>query len=125
LGGDEFDRVSKNYPWDSEGQIEVVIAHALDDFHISYANIDFALIQEVDVKASQIINVFFSLVQQVSAIQDLGYVSANHHGDYVLKINMGIKQNYMPSVPSKPNMVGVLPPKGVNTLGYTIVKCIY
>jgi hypothetical protein len=83
----------------------------LDDFHISDANIYFALVQEVDVKASQTISASFLLVQQVSMIQDLGYVSAKHHGDYVLKINMGIKQDHMPSVPSKLDLVGVSPPK--------------
>jgi hypothetical protein len=73
--------------------------------------IDFALIQEVDVKANQIVNSSSSPLEQVSMIHDLGYVSANEHGDYVSKMNMGIKQDYMPSMPSKPRQVGVSPSK--------------
>jgi hypothetical protein len=34
-------------------------------------------------------------------IHDLGYVSGEHHDDYVSKINMGIKQDHTPLEPSK------------------------
>jgi hypothetical protein len=50
LGKDELDHVSKNYLQDVEGQIDIVIAYALNDFHVSDVNINFALNQEVDVK---------------------------------------------------------------------------
>jgi hypothetical protein len=64
----------------------------------------------VDVKTNQTINAFYPPIQQVLVIHDLGYVSREHHGDYVSKINMGIKQDHMPS---KPNQVGILPPKEI------------
>jgi hypothetical protein len=54
----------------------------LDDFHVLDVNIDFALIQEVYVKAGQIVNASSSPFQQISAIHDLHYVSVEHHGDY-------------------------------------------
>ncbi len=63
-------------------------------------NIDFALIQEVDVKANQAVNSSSPPVKQVLVIHELGYVSVEQHGDYVLKMNMGIKQDCTPSVPS-------------------------
>jgi hypothetical protein len=40
----------KNYPQDVEGWVEVVIANASNDFHVLGVNIDFALVQEMDVK---------------------------------------------------------------------------
>ncbi len=47
---DELDHVLKNYPQDVEGWVEVVIANASNDFHVLGVNIDFALVQEMDVK---------------------------------------------------------------------------
>jgi hypothetical protein len=44
-------------------------------------------------------------------IHDLGYVLAKHHSDYVLEINMGIKQDHTPLVPLEPNQVDVSLPK--------------
>ncbi len=76
-------------------------------------NIDFAIAQEVDVKAGQTISSFSPPIQQVSTIHDLGYVLTKQHGDYVLEMNMGIKQDHMPLVPSKPHQVNVLPPKEI------------
>jgi hypothetical protein len=46
---------------------------------------------------------FFSPIEQVLTVQDLGYVSTEQHGDHVSKMNMGIKQNYTPSVSLKPH----------------------
>ncbi len=54
-------------------------------------NIDFALVQEVDVKTNQVVNASSPPIQQVLVIHDLGYVLAEHYSDYVLEINMGIK----------------------------------
>jgi hypothetical protein len=44
-------------------------------------------------------------------IHDLGYVSTKQHGNYVSKMNMGIKQDCTPLVPSEPYYVGVSFPK--------------
>jgi hypothetical protein len=43
-------------------------------------------------------------------IHDFSYVLVEHHGNYVLNINMGIKQDRTPLEPSKLDEVGVLPP---------------
>jgi hypothetical protein len=53
-------------------------------------------------------------------IHDFNYVSGEHHGNYVLKINMGIKQDRTPSEPSKLDQVGVLPP---NETIHGIIPC--
>ncbi len=42
--GNEFDHVLKNYPYDVEGQVEITITNASNDFHVSDVNIDFALV---------------------------------------------------------------------------------
>jgi hypothetical protein len=110
-GGDEVDHVLKNYLQDAESSIEVATIRASDDFHVSNVNIDFALIHEVGVKASQTVNSSFAPIQQVSIIHYLSYVSVEQDGDYVSKMNMGIKQDRTPSVPSEPHQVGILPPK--------------
>jgi hypothetical protein len=34
----------KNYPYDVEGQVEITITNASNDFHVSDVNIDFALV---------------------------------------------------------------------------------
>ncbi len=65
----------------------------------------------MDVNASETISSSFSLVEQVLMIHDLGYVSKKQHGGHVSKMNMGIKQNYTPSMSSEPHLVGVSPPK--------------
>jgi len=44
-------------------------------------------------------------------IHDLNYVLTKQHGDYVLEMNMGIKQDPTPSVPLKPHQIGISPPK--------------
>jgi len=44
-------------------------------------------------------------------IHDIGYVLAKQHGDYVSKMNMGIKQYYTPLMPSEPYQVGISPLK--------------
>jgi hypothetical protein len=44
-------------------------------------------------------------------IHELGYVSVKQHGDYVSKMNMGIKQDCAPSLPSQPHHVSILLPK--------------
>jgi len=49
----------------------------------------------------------------VSAVHDFNYVLAKQHGDYVSKMNMGIKQNPMPLMPSEPHQFGVSPPKEI------------
>lgn len=82
-----------------------------NDFHSLDVNIYSALIQEVDVKAGQTISSFSPPVEQVLVIHELGYVSVEQHGDYVSKMNMGIKQSCTPSVPSQPHQVSILPPK--------------
>jgi hypothetical protein len=74
-------------------------------------NINFVLIQEMDVKANQIVSASSPLVQQVLVIHDLGYVLAKHYSDYVLEINMGIKQDRTPLVPLELDQVGISPPK--------------
>ncbi len=51
-GGDELDHVLKNYPQDVEGWVEAINVHASYDFHVLDGNINFALVQEVNVKAS-------------------------------------------------------------------------
>jgi hypothetical protein len=73
LGGNDLDHVSKNYPQDVEGQVEVTIAHASNDFHVLDVNINFGLVQKMDVKAGQTISSSSSLV---STIRDLNYVLA-------------------------------------------------
>lgn len=110
---DELDRVSKNYLQDVKGWVEVATIDASNDFHVLDVNIDFAIVQEVDVKASQIISSFSPLVQQVSTIHDLRYVLTKQHGNYVSEMNKGIKQDHMPLVPSKPHQVTVLLPKEI------------
>lgn len=65
----------------------------------------------MDVKIGQIVSSSSPPIKQVLMIHDLGYVSIEHHGDYVLKMNMGIKKNCMPSMPSKSHQVGFSPPK--------------
>jgi hypothetical protein len=50
LGKDDLNHISKNYLQDVEVQVKVATAHALDDFHVSNVNIDFGLVQEVNVK---------------------------------------------------------------------------
>ncbi len=105
-GKDDLDGVSMNFTQNAKVGFEITIVHALDDSHVSYANVDFG--QKVDVKVGQTVS---SSSQQVSMIHDLGYVLVKH-GDYVSKMNMGIKQDptpSMPSKPSKPNQVGVSP----------------
>jgi hypothetical protein len=92
-----------NYPQNAKGQVEVAIVVALNDFHVSNVNIDLALGEEMDVKASQTVNSSSLRVEQVLAIHDLGYVSTKQHGDYVLKMNMGIKQDCMPLMPLEPH----------------------
>jgi len=72
-GGNDLDHVSKNYPQDVEGQVEVAIVHASNDFHVSDVNIDFGLVQKVDVKACQTISSSSSLI---STIHDFNYVLA-------------------------------------------------
>jgi hypothetical protein len=49
---DEIDHVSKKYRHDAEGWVEGAITCASNDFHVLDINIDFALVQEVDIKAS-------------------------------------------------------------------------
>ncbi len=106
--GDDLDHVLKNYLQDVEGRVEVTTAHASDDFHVSNANnIDFGLVQEMDVKANQIVS---SSSPPVSTIHDLGYVLAEH-GDYVSEMNMGIEQDPTPLMPSKPHQVGISLPE--------------
>jgi hypothetical protein len=83
---DEIDHVSKKYPHDAKGWVEGVATCASNDSHVSDININFALVQEVDVKASYIVNAFDLPVQQVSAIHDLAYVVGEHHGAYVSKV---------------------------------------
>jgi hypothetical protein len=75
LCANEFDHVLKNYPQVAKGRVEVAIANASNDFHVLNVNIDFALGQEMDVKASQTINSSYLPIEQVSTIHDLGYVS--------------------------------------------------
>jgi len=99
LGVNEIEHVSNKYLQDAEDWVEGAIAHALDDFHVSDININFVLVQEVDVKVGQTFNVFYLPVQQVSTIHEFEYVLGEHHGDYVSDNNMGIKQNCMPSKP--------------------------
>ncbi len=94
--GDEFDHVSKKDPHKVVGWIEGATTGALDDFHVLDVNINFALVQEMHVKIGQTVNASSSLVQQILAIHDLHYVLGEHHGDYVSKNNVGIKQNHMP-----------------------------
>ncbi len=111
---DEIDHALKKYPLDAEHWVEGAIIRAFDDFHVSNKNINFALVEEVDVKANQTLSASYSFVQQISAIHGLSYVSRKHHGDYVLEIKMGIKQDRTPSKPLKPlepNHVGISPPK--------------
>jgi hypothetical protein len=50
-GENNVDHLSNNYPQDVEGQVGVATARASNDFHVSNVNIDFGLVQEVDVKA--------------------------------------------------------------------------
>jgi hypothetical protein len=50
LGTNEIDHDSKKYPQDAKDWVEGTIACALNDFYVLEINIDFALIQEVDVK---------------------------------------------------------------------------
>jgi hypothetical protein len=59
LGGDERDPVSKNYPQDAKGWVEVSTINAPNDFHVWDVNIDFSLVYEVDVNASETITSFF------------------------------------------------------------------
>jgi hypothetical protein len=49
---DEIDHVSKKYPHDAKGWVEGATTCASNDFHVSDININFALFQEVDVKAN-------------------------------------------------------------------------
>ncbi len=98
---DKIDHVSNKYLHDVEDWVEDAIACALDDFHVSHININFALIQEVDAKVGQTFSASYLPIQQVSTIHDFSYVLGKHHGDYVLNSSMGIKQNHTPSKPSK------------------------
>jgi hypothetical protein len=50
-GIDEIDHVSKKYPQDAKDWVEGTTVCALDDFYVLDINIDFSLVQEVDVKA--------------------------------------------------------------------------
>lgn len=83
----------------------------MDDFHVLDVNVNFALVKEVNVEASQLIGVFSPPVQQVMVIHDLGYVSTKYHSDYVLEINIRIKQDHTPSMPLGPDQVCVSLPK--------------
>jgi hypothetical protein len=60
LGIDEIDHVSNKYPQDAKDWVGGTTIRALDDFHVSYINIDFALVQKVNVKAGQTFNAFHS-----------------------------------------------------------------
>jgi hypothetical protein len=57
----------------------------------------------MDVKVGQIVSSSSLPIKQVLTIHDLSYVSIEHHGDYISKMNMGIKQDYVPLVPSEPH----------------------
>jgi len=50
LGKDDLDHVSKNYLCYVEVWVEVTTTRASNDFHVSNVNIDFGLVQEMDVK---------------------------------------------------------------------------
>jgi hypothetical protein len=49
---DDIDHVSKKFPHAAKGWVENASAHLLDVFHVLNVNTDFALVQEVDVKAN-------------------------------------------------------------------------
>jgi hypothetical protein len=53
LGVDEIDHVSNKYLQDAKDWVEGATVHALDDFHVLDININFALVQEVDLKIGQ------------------------------------------------------------------------
>jgi hypothetical protein len=56
---DEIDHVLKQYLHNVENWVEGTTACASYDFHVLDINIDFALVQEVDVKASQTFSAFY------------------------------------------------------------------
>lgn len=60
---DEIDHVSKKYPHGVKDQVEGTIVRALNDLHVSNININFALVQEVDVKTNQTFSAFYLPVQ--------------------------------------------------------------
>jgi hypothetical protein len=58
-GGDHIYHVLKKIPHDAKGWVGTIIACLSNVFHVLDVNINFALFQEVDVKANQIINAFY------------------------------------------------------------------
>jgi hypothetical protein len=98
----------KNYPQDVEGWVEVATINASNDFHVLDVNIKFSRSPRSGCQ-SRSNNQFLSpRVHQVSMIHDLNHVLTKQHGNYVLEMNMGIKQDHMPLVPSKPRQINVL-----------------
>ncbi len=98
---------------DAEGWVEVATVNASNDFHVLDVNINFSRSPRSGCQ-SRSNNQFLSpRIHQVSMIHDLGHVLTKQHGDYVSKMNMGIKQDHMPLVPPKPHQVSVLPIKDI------------
>lgn len=59
LNVDEIDHVSKKYPHDVEDWVKGATICASNDFHVLNININFALVQEVDIKAGQTFSAFY------------------------------------------------------------------